>query len=279
MRTSFSTLACPNWTLEQILTEAGELGYDGIDFRGLGTQLDVTRLPELTDKLSRSAGALRESGVSVSGISTGIRLYDPDHHEKHLEEARRTIKLARELDAPFLRVFGGGEHHPELDRANAVEVASTFMEEILDLPDADSVTWVIETHDIWVRAADLSVLLESVPARNVGLAWDIAHTIRLASESAEETVKALGDRIAYVHVKDALFEPEHRLAMSDGWRYVLPGTGAVPLAHALSLLSERGYDGWVCFEHEKRWQAALEEPHTALSAFIEWFSGLDIERN
>ena len=64
--------------------------------------------------------------------------------------------------------------------------------------------------------------------------------------------------------------------MADGWRYVPPGTGELPIARALGLLNERGYEGYVMFEHEKRWHAELEEPEEIFPLFLAWFGELGL---
>ena len=43
---SFSTLGCPSWTWKQILDQADRLGYAAIELRGIGSELDLTKLPE-----------------------------------------------------------------------------------------------------------------------------------------------------------------------------------------------------------------------------------------
>ncbi|MDB5328800.1 MAG: Xylose isomerase domain protein barrel [Phycisphaerales bacterium] len=74
----------------------------------------------------------------------------------------------------------------------------------------------------------------------------------------------------YVHLKDAVPAQGHAHAMADGWRYVLPGEGTLALGEAVAVLSDQGYDGWLVFEHEKRWHPELEEPDVAFPAFVRW---------
>ena len=61
-----------------------------------------------------------DAGLSVSGISTSIRVCVPEDIAKNLEEARRTIAVAKMFDTVNLRVFGGGDlerhSHEELAR-------------------------------------------------------------------------------------------------------------------------------------------------------------------
>jgi len=56
----------------------------------------------------------------------------------------------------------------------------------------------------------------------------------------------------------------------DGWRYVTPGQGQLPLAEAIALLRQQGYTGWLVFEHEKRWHPELLEPEEIFPAYVQW---------
>jgi sugar phosphate isomerase/epimerase len=98
----------------------------------------------------------------------------------------------------------------------------------------------------------------------------MGHTYRVGGENPQDTFKALRGRVGYAHVKDAVYEPSHPQAMQDGWHYVLPGQGQLPLAQSIALLRANGYDGWLLFEHEKRWHPELLEPEVAFPAFVSW---------
>jgi len=124
------------------------------------------------------------------------------------------------------------------------------------------------------RSRDLRRLLDAVDDPAVGALWDAGHTTRVSEEPPAETLDVLGEDVAYLHLKDAVHDPDHPDAMDDGWRYVLPGEGDLPLAAALAELRDRGYGGWVTFEHEKRWHPELESPADANRAFVEWFDGV-----
>jgi len=62
--------------------------------------------------------------------------------------------------------------------------------------------------------------------------------------------------------------------MPDGWRYVIPGTGQLPLAEAIRLLRQQGYTGWLVLEHEKRWHPNLPEPEEIFPAYVRWVKGI-----
>ena len=51
MKLSTTTLGCPEWSLDEIITRCSEYGLQGIDFRGIRDALDVTQLPEFTSEI------------------------------------------------------------------------------------------------------------------------------------------------------------------------------------------------------------------------------------
>ncbi len=275
MKTSFTTLGCPKWDLETICTRGREYGYDGIDFRGYLDTLDITTLPEFTQGAAEVKRRLASSGLEVSGISSSITVCVPERREANLDEARRTIGVARGLGARNVRVFGGGDLG-KCSREELAKIGCDTVESILALDGAADLKWVFETHDLWIKAQDCRLLLDRISNPAFGALWDIGHTPRVGGETPQETLAALGDRVGYTHVKDAAYEPGHPLAMQDGWRYVFPGQGQLPLAEAVRLLKASGYDGWLVFEHEKRWHPILAEPEEAFPAFTRWVAGLGV---
>src|SRR5690606_22139309 len=59
MKLCISTLACPTWTLDQIIAGCAQAGVQGIDFRGIGDELDITRLPEFNRRLDETLARFR----------------------------------------------------------------------------------------------------------------------------------------------------------------------------------------------------------------------------
>jgi sugar phosphate isomerase/epimerase len=273
MKTSFTTLGCPEWDLDTICARAHKYGFDGIDLRGLLDALDVTLLPAFTSGIGDTRRKLTNAGLEVSGISSSIRLCDPERRSDNIAEATRTIPVAQALGCQNIRVFGGG-NPLEIGFDAAAEIGRECIEAILELDGARDLRWLFETHDHWIKSADCKRLLERIPDPNFGVLWDLGHTPRVAGETPAETVAMLGQRIGYTHVKDAVYDPGHQLAMQDGWRYVVPGSGQLPIAEAIALLRQNGYDGWIVFEHEKRWHPELLEPEEIFPRFVKWVNPL-----
>ena len=137
MKISFSTLGCPDWDLDTICRNGRDYGFDGVDFRVYLDTLDINKLAMFTTLVGGTRCRLVDAGLEVSGISSSIKVCDPDLHERNLDEARRFIALAQELDTRVVRIFGGGQ----LGHSNREELAMTgrnCVEEILALEDRKS---------------------------------------------------------------------------------------------------------------------------------------------
>jgi sugar phosphate isomerase/epimerase len=269
MKLSFTTLGCPKWDVPTVVTRARRYGFDAVDFHGLGEQLDVTLLPEFTTQLQATGRMIREAGLLVSGVSSSIHLCSPDQGAANVEEARRTIPVVKALGGQFVRVYGGGDIRRH-GREGSVKIAGECMRRILALPGASDVHWVLETHDHWIASRDCMMLLEGIASPNVGLLWDIGHSPRYAGESVDTAFEVFGDNVRYTHFNDCRHDPDHPQALSDGWRYVTPGTGDIQLRRAVQLLHSAGYTGYLTFEHQKRWHPEMAEPEQILPAFAQW---------
>ena len=76
--------------------------------------------------------------------------------------------------------------------------------------------------------------------------------------------------IAHVHVKDATrTDPE-----GTTWQLVLLGEGEVPVAEQLRVLRQRGYEGYISVEWEKKWHPEIPEPEVALPQHIRYLRSL-----
>jgi sugar phosphate isomerase/epimerase len=273
MKIAFTTLGCPDWDLDTICQRGREYGFDGVDFRGYLNELDITKLALFTTHAVETRQRLADAGLVISGISSSLKVCEAERRTENIEEAKRTIELADKLGFDHVRVFGGGD----LDGSSHKELAEVGLEcvqAVLDLDGAGELHWLFETHDNWVTASNCTLLLNRISNPAFGALWDLGHTARVGGETPEQTWKAIGSRVGYTHVKDAIYDTSHPQAMSDGWRYVLPGTGQLPLEEAIGVLRLHQYDGWVMYELEKRWHPNLEEPDVAFPAFVQWIKPL-----
>src|SRR6476469_2868180 len=105
MKLCFSTLACPECALDQIVKAAGD-NQLGVDFRGIGSEIDITRMPAFNDQLPATLEIFRRNNVTVPCLNTSVTLISPpDRWTAMLDECQRTAQLAKQLDTRLMRIF------------------------------------------------------------------------------------------------------------------------------------------------------------------------------
>jgi sugar phosphate isomerase/epimerase len=243
MKLAFSTLGVPGLPLPDVLRLATTHGYHGVELRAHPEEpvhpgLDMA---QRTD----AAAEFKAAGVEVLGIAGYARVAAPGDDAPVIEEIRRLLDLARDLGAPFVRVFPGGSAEQSREEADAT--AARRLGTAAEYAGDVGVRILLETHDSHRTGADAIRVLGRVGHRQVGALWDVMHTW-LGGEQPSETYAALSPYLGYVQVKD--------IASPDDTTPLRLGAGVLPLTECVDVLSRHGWDGWLCWEYEKRWYEA-----------------------
>ena len=262
MKLGFTTLACPQWDLTQILAAAKASRYDGIDFRGYRGEMEIFKLPEFTTGLDATRKQIDQAGVEVAGLSSSVKLVGKA--EAAVEETRQYVRLCRALKAPIIRIYAGRLEGMEF--AKALDLAAANLKLVSDA--AEEILLGIETHDDWVASDRMAQLVARVPAKNVCVLWDVHHPFRLGGEDVATTWKNIGRYVRYTHWKDSVVGPDGK------HKYTMPGEGTVPMKEIFSTLKTNGYDGYLTVEWEKKWIPDLAEPEVALPAYAKYLRAL-----
>jgi sugar phosphate isomerase/epimerase len=252
MRLAFSTLGVPGVPLPDAARLAADAGFHGLELRAHPEE-------PVHPGLSGSARAevvreCRAAGLEILAVAGYVRVAGPGEDAPVLAEMTALLELARDLGAPYVRVFPGGRtgHLEEAD-AIAVRRLSAVAGAAADM----GVRVLLETHDSHPRGADAARVLEGVGRTSVGALWDVMHTWR-GGEDPTETFARIAPFLGYVQVKD--------IASVDETTPLPPGAGVLPLADVVDLLTRADWDGWLCWEYEKRWYPEIPEPAAALPA-------------
>lgn len=262
---AFSTLGCPQWEWKKILDFAAQHGFEAVELRGLGGNLDLPANPLFAaDRIEQTKSEIKSSKLKIACVSSSAQLYveDPAKRAQQLADARRFIDLAQALGAPCVRVFGGkaeSDKTPAPDAATKARVAAG-LRELGQYAGSRSVTVILESHDHFTSSATLKDVLSQVNSPNVGLLWDAHHTFATSNEDPEFTVNQLGPWIRHTHLKDSIGTGEDR-------KYVLTGRGNVPIERQIKALQSIGYKGFYCFEWEKLWHPDIAEPEIAIADY------------
>ncbi|MGX1882621.1 sugar phosphate isomerase/epimerase family protein [Streptomyces sp. NPDC055287] len=237
MKYAFSTLGVPGMPMNDVVGLANATGYDGVELRahpeepvhpGIGAE-------ERADLVE----AFERAGVRILSVAGYARVAAPGEDQPVHEELHGLLALARDLGAPYVRVFpGAGEEQGQEEAdATAARRLGLAAETAADL----GVRILLETHDSHRTGAAASRVLGPVGHKNVGALWDVMHTW-LGGETPAAAHAVLAPHLGYTQVKD--------IASADDTTPLALGAGVLPLGECVALLDD---DGWVCWEYEKRW--------------------------
>ncbi len=260
---SFSTLGCPDWNFQTIVNFAVENGYNGIEIRGILRELDLPKCPEFNSakNILATRKLVEEKGLKFVdlGSSAALHYSDAGERKKNLDEAKRFIDLAQQLDCPYIRVFPN-DFPKEQDKKATIDLIVNGLLELGDYAKGSKVRVLLESHGAVVQSADLKTIMEAAKHPNVGMVWDIVNMWSVTKEPPKQVYEILKDHIFHTHLKDMKF-------VNGKEEYTLLGKGETPVFEAIDILDANGYKGYYSFEWEKMWHPEIAAPEIALADF------------
>ena len=264
MKISFSTLGCPTWDFSDIIAMAKDLGYDGIEIRGVSNEMYAPNSgPFLPVNLQNTKALLENKGLEISCLTTGAFLFDKENNERYMKEAVDYISLAARLGVPYIRVLG--DAHPFAGENIDLEFVATNLRELDLFAEGKNVKVLIETNGVFADSKLLSEFIVKLNASNIGVLWDLHHPFRYIHESIADTYNRLKSFIKHVHIKDSVIQNEKVF-------YKMTGKGDIPIEEAIGLLNRDNYDGYISLEWTKRWNPEIEEAAIAFPPFIHYIN-------
>jgi len=294
---AFSTLACPTWEWEQVVTAGVRDGYDGVEIRQIAGETDLLKVPPFhstrraacREFLRRCRLSTGSGSFVVCGLASSVRFDYPQREERdaQLQIGRAYVELAAELEAGFVRVFGDvlPPASQVVERDAALAQIAEGLNRLGEFAARYKIDILLETHGDFAESATVKELFGQIESPSVGVLWDTHHPWRFYHESPESTLLNLRPWLRHTHWKDSVMLPhkgsspgsqvttpaEHEAhALMSGHRhadYVLFGGGEFPIDRFVGLLKEAGYDAWLSLEWEKMWHPELADPEVALPLF------------
>ena len=258
MKFSFSTLGCPDWTWGEILSAAKDIGYNGIELRGILEDIFMPKLHIFTkDYIGKTVEQLKGYGIEVACIATECYLHRND--KDYLAMTRDYIELAKSLNCKYIRVLGDTD--PQPGRSVDKELVLQRLQRLAPVAEQAGVCMLVETNGVFANTADLKALIEKVNSPSVQVLWDINHPIRNFGEDVQTTYANIGKYVRHVHVKDSVMEDE-KLTIK------MLGYGNLPIGQCMEILRDNGYAGYISLEWTKRWNQELEDPAIVFEHFL-----------
>jgi sugar phosphate isomerase/epimerase len=267
MKLAFSTLGCPEWSIEKIAEFAGQKGFEGVELR---TNDDGNHFsPAATAEEAARVGELfKDRGTRVVSLMAYTRFSSSDAAElaANRDKLLHIVDLAKAVGADFIRTFAG-DFSENKTTEQAIREAAEYLAPCAAKAREVGVELGVETHDAWCDAANIKALQAAVGG-GLGCVWDFANAVGRTSKSIAEQYADLKGTILYCHVKDTV-------KGADGKRtYVPVGTGEMPVREVVETLKADGQDPYMSFEHEKKWHPELPDPEVAFPEYLEYMRGL-----
>jgi sugar phosphate isomerase/epimerase len=260
---SFSTLGCPDWNFDKIIDFAKDNSYKGIEVRGILREMDLTKVPEFSTPaaIGITMKKMQDHGLVFVdlGSSCALHFSKGEERNKNLDEGKRFINLASQLNCPYVRVFPN-QLPKDRDRQESLNLIIDGLQELGKYANGTGVTVLMESHGELVYKNDLKIVMEGAATPNVGLVWDVCNMWIATKEPPDEVYALLKPYIHHTHIKDLKI-------VGGKEEYVLLGTGIVPIFSAIDLLYKNNYPGYYSFEWEKLWHPEILDSQTALADY------------
>ena len=187
--------------------------------------------------------ALKEAGIGVSAIGSPLgKIGINDDFEQHLADLRRIIEIAKQLEAPYIRIFSF--YIPEGEKAE------DYREKVLDRMRTMVAVAKMEAPEIKLQhendkgiygdtAARCLDLMENIKEDNFAAIFDPANFVQIGQKPFEDCFPLLKPYIRYMHIKDA--------HLADG-KVVPAGEGDGGIPNILSELHKSGFSGFLSLE-------------------------------
>ena len=261
MKVAFSTVACPEWTLQRVAREGEAAGFNGVELRTFGSAgAQFACEPFLTDP-AKIRTMMADAGLEIVCLATGLKFDDPispplvGHilfdQEKSFRACKHAIDLAAQLECPFVRVFGFERQGNEC-RKSALARINDRLGKCLDACDRTGVRLLIENGGSFSKASDLIEILDMADNNLLVASYSVAVAAQ-AGDNVEAGVRLLDDRLGALKIKDF-----------SGTSPATLGTGTVPNSAAICAARCINFKGPIVFEFDRAWNASLGDPVAAL---------------
>ncbi|MCE5325236.1 MAG: sugar phosphate isomerase/epimerase [Planctomycetaceae bacterium] len=237
------------WAVET----AAELGFEGIEFTGLGGEAPEDLAAGLKD-------ACAAFGLPIVSYTVGANLLDKT--PAAIEGVKRELQIAAILGAPVLRhdaAWRGPEDSKDEAAFDAVlPQLAEACREITQFAAELGIRTCVENHGYFVQdSVRCAKLARAVGDRNFGWLIDIGNFL-CADDDPVVATKRMAPFVVHVHAKDFRVTPAAGSAGKGGLRSrggaLLEGTavgeGSVDVPACMAALKAVGYSGFVSIEYE-----------------------------
>ena len=273
MKTGFSSLTCPQWDLQTIVTKAAEFGFDGVELNGLFGQTHRALTPELIAKPEDVRRLFAEHNVELLCLSTSTTLDRIEPFRVAEDRARivEHIELAGKLGCPHVRILPGKMGMVD-SPARALSRIAYALQALIPVAVESRVTLLLENGGDYLTSDAVWFLVDALSHPAARCSWN-QFTALYEGERPTRSIPRLGQKLGLVHLCDGEFNERGVLR---GYRPL--GEGDAEIAKQIELLKGIAYQGYLVVEWPKERVASLPEPEEALPVAVEFLQARFAEK-
>lgn len=255
MKLAFSSNAYLSYPIDDTIRRIASAGYAGIEL--LADVPHAWPAGLLDVQIESIRRALDENQLTISNINAFMMnavadprqpywhpsWTDPDPHYRAIrrEHTKRSLKLAKDLDAPHITTEPGG---PAFEGQSRDQAEDLFYEELMpcvEVAESLGVGLLIEPEPelLIERFGQYESFLDRIDSSKIGLNFDIGHAY-CVDEDPQDWVAAMAKHTVHYHLED--------IAATRVHQHLIPGHGAIDFAATINAIRETGYDGWLTVE-------------------------------
>ncbi len=223
--------------LEVQVASVKKLGISHIEMRGVdGNNL----IFHTTEKVMQIKKYLDENGISLSALGSPLgKIGITEDFEPHFESFKRAVEIAHLMETENIRIFS---FYIPKDRP-LKEFENEVFERLGRFYDYATANDVVLLHEnekgiYGEKAIDCKKILDAFHGKHFKAIFDFANFVQVRDNTLEG-YKLLKPYIAYIHVKDAIWE---------NGAVVPAGTGDGNVKEILKDLNHSGFNGYLSLE-------------------------------
>ncbi len=250
MKLSFSTRGWQSICWEDLVKTALDMDFSGIEVYNLPMQEALTERggPFHKYQCAATVRQLHQQKLSVPCFDTPCDLSGSD-----CSPLFGLLQTAHDARVPYVAACA---------LQNNEALVYENLSQLLLRAEALDVTLLIKTSGIYADTARLRTMLDRFASDQLAALWDVHHPYRDFQETADTTIKNLGNYVHHVHLRDS----------DDEGNYQLIGEGSMPITDVMQALSCVNYDGFISLEWKPEYMEDLQDPEVIFPYYVNYMS-------
>ena len=250
MKLSYSTRGWLDYSWEEYVSLALDMGFDGIEVYNAQASEQLTGKSGAFNKYNCHATVrdLRNKGLQIPVFDSSVDVSDA---ATTVDQVTDLVNLAKSVSTPYVcvKAYQGDEDH-----------VRAILDQAVPYAEEQGICILMKTSGIYADTKRLTALLDTYASDNLCALWDVCYPYLDFKETPTVTIENLGAYVKHVHVKD----------MDEDGSYNLVGEGSFPFDDLIMALSSINYGGFVSLEWKPKWMEDLTDPEIILPHFVNY---------